>query len=155
MVSNSIYMELESANWGCYQLQFNSVLYKYTSNIEKCLLQEQKGAATTVVPDSKRRVSAISPPPRSSRHGTTELLFLGPAWHVKRGLYFFDGKNLPNVTSKSKLLFWKSFKLLKEWLFKLKQTFKSQHCNYILSITIKCVRKYLSNKTHTHYFCLA
>lgn len=49
--------------------------------------------------------SAISPPPRSSRHGTTELLFLGPAWHVKRGLYFFDGKNLPNVTSKSKLLF--------------------------------------------------
>lgn len=51
-------MELESAKWGCYQLQFNSVLYKYTSNIEKCLLQEKKGAATTVVPDSKRRVTA-------------------------------------------------------------------------------------------------
>lgn len=84
-----------------------------------------------------RGKSAISPPPRSSRHGTAELLFLGPAWHFKRGFDFFDGKKLPNVISKSKLLFWKGFKLLKEWPFTLKQTFKSQHCNYILSITIK------------------
>lgn len=53
-------------------------------------------------------------------YGMIELFFFGLVWYVKRGLYFFDGKNLLNVILKFKLFFWKSFKFLKEWFFKLK-----------------------------------
>lgn len=69
--------------WGCWGVT-NSYLIQFCISILKknvCLKKGGGGhdSSAGLEAEGYSGKSAISPPPRSSRHGTTELLFLGPA----------------------------------------------------------------------------